>query len=166
MFAIESGSWPSPNIFGLGAISKTEAPIIVKNLTETGFIDNQIAVLNINPNNGNWNSILILGGVPDGLIQGEWYDHKYHPVSLDSYSQDLMMVKLSEIWYGKKNIVDYSNDKSNVLLASTELNAIKTGNLELFKAFMEEATAASSDLTCSVADGTGSCTTELSCSTL
>ena len=54
IYAIESGSWPNPNVFGLAAISKTEAPIIIKNLTETGFIDNQIAVLNINPNNGNW----------------------------------------------------------------------------------------------------------------
>lgn len=77
-----------------------------------------------------------------------------------------MMLKLSEIWYGKKNIVDYSKDKSNVLLASTELNAIKTGNLELFNAFMTEATKASPELTCTVADGAGSCKSELSCSTL
>ena len=38
-FAIESGNWDKPNIIGLGAVSKEEAPIFIKNLTETGFID-------------------------------------------------------------------------------------------------------------------------------
>ena len=64
-YMIESGSWEYPNILGLQAPNKTDAPVFIKNLTDSGFIDNSIAVVYISPSKS---SFINLGGVPDGLI--------------------------------------------------------------------------------------------------
>ena len=105
--------------------------------------------------------------MPDGLIRGEWYDHKYHPVSMDQYSEDLMMLRLSELWYGKTILINNNKGGSSnhkyVLLASNELNAIRTGDIDLFNKFSDN----QDNVTCSIGgDGKGECISQLDCSSL
>ena len=56
------------------------------------MINEQIATININPHKRNWKSNLTLGGVPDDLIEGSWYDHTFTVIDNAGFTESLMML--------------------------------------------------------------------------
>lgn len=61
------------------------------------MIDEQIVTIQISPLTRNWKSNITLGGVPDGLITGLWYEHSLTPIDDPNFSEQLMMLGLKKI---------------------------------------------------------------------
>ena len=93
---------------------------------------------------------MTLGGVPDGLINGVWFDHKFKDIKDSDFTQKLMGLPLTQVSYDKTTVLDAKKKPKIVILSTAEPNVLKfgKGTKSMFEKLSDSIEEKASDVKC------------------